>query len=105
VSLLGERDSLTLLTEEQQRNVLQAWALRTSVDKGWQQRAAVVSVQRRLKVLGTFARLEATGRASYSAWLRQLEAPTAEAIAALDGPEELVRLLLHSSPQGGPYVR
>lgn len=105
VSLLGERDSLTLLTAEQRRTVLQAWALRTSVDEGWQRRATVVSVQRRLKVLGTFARLEAAGRATYSAWLRQLEAPTAKAIAALDGPEELVHLLLHSSPQGGPYVR
>lgn len=105
VSLLGERDSQTLLTPEQRRHLLQEWALRTSANEGWQRRAAAVSVQRRLKVLGTFARLEAAGRASYSAWLRQLEVPTAEAIAALDGPQELVDLLLHSSRQGGPYVR
>jgi hypothetical protein len=50
--------------------------------------------QRGLKVLGTFARLDAAGRSDYVRWLDRLTGRLAEDLALSDAPSELSGLLL-----------
>ncbi len=105
VSLVGERDALELVSQPLRQAAVQSWAARTAVAAGWPRRVTVIAAQRGLKVLGTFARLEATRRTAYGRWLEPLAASTARLLGAVGAPGELVGLLLHSSGQGGPHVR
>jgi len=94
VSLLNERAVPDLLTEQQRTAVGQAWARSTSVDPGWTNRAAVVRLQRALKVLGTFARFEAAGKASYVPWMVGLSRAVLPELRAVGAPPALTDRLL-----------
>lgn len=94
VSLLEERAMRELLTERERRHWRRAWAERTDAAAGWQHRWGPVRTQRALKVLGTFARLEATGRTGYGQWMRAVAAALAADAPDLGLPISLVDLLL-----------
>ena len=97
VSLLGERGMPRLLPKALREGIRESWAGVTAASEGWSERWKMVSLQRGLKVLGTFARLSATGLSAYDAWIDdqidELSAQTANA----DAPSELVDLLLDLS--------
>jgi aminoglycoside/choline kinase family phosphotransferase len=97
VSLLGERGMPRLVPEAARERLREAWAGATAASTGWIERWRMVSLQRGLKVLGTFARLTATGLIVYEPWIGaqidELSAQTADANA----PSELVDLLLNLS--------
>jgi len=93
VSLLGERAMPSVLGEAERERIRQAWAEQTEAASGWRERWRSVRVQRGLKVLGTFARLAATGVSTYESWMRALARDLSRALAAVDAPPELVELV------------
>lgn len=68
-SLLEERDMPQLLDATARQGWLATWADATGAAPGWDRRWLEAALQRGLKVIGTFARLEATGRDRYRPWL------------------------------------
>ena len=94
VSLLNERAVPDLLTDQQRAAVGLAWARSTSIDPGWTSRAAIVRLQRALKVLGTFARFEAAGMASYVPWMVGLCRAVLPELKAAGAPPALTDRLL-----------
>lgn len=56
---------------------------------GWEQRYLECAAQRGLKVIGTFLRLAAAGRAGYLRWLPAVRERSLEALEALGAPEAL----------------
>jgi hypothetical protein len=94
VSLLEERAMPELLGDDERELLRRAWAERTRATAGWERRWERVRVQRALKALGTFARLDAAGRGSYRRWLEGLAARLAADAPALDLPGALVDRLL-----------
>jgi aminoglycoside/choline kinase family phosphotransferase len=102
VSLLGERGLPRLLKEPDKRGVQEAWAHDTNAEPGWRERWLLVRVQRALKVLGTFSRLVVTGSEPYSSWMENLALETGPQLATLEGPSELVDLLLDLSRRRHP---
>jgi aminoglycoside/choline kinase family phosphotransferase len=97
VSLLGERGMPRVLSETDRNQIKEAWAAETNAPPGWLDRWRLVSAQRGLKVLGTFARLAAGGAEAYGNWAQDLVRQIAPELAALDAPLELVDLLLDLS--------
>jgi aminoglycoside/choline kinase family phosphotransferase len=97
VSLLGERGAPHLLTESARGRLRKTWADESRAQAGWRERWRLVNAQRGLKVLGTFARLEAGGADSYGNWLEQQARQIAPELAGLKAPSELVDLLLDLS--------
>ena len=94
VSLLGERGVPRLLSDRERRQVQDAWAISTGAARGWRDRWRWVRMQRGLKVLGTFARLVATGSGIYEQWIDvQVRELTSQLVEA-NAPSELVDLLL-----------
>jgi aminoglycoside/choline kinase family phosphotransferase len=93
VSLLGERAMPLVLGESQREQIRRSWAERTGAVAGWRDRWRLVAIQRGLKVLGTFARLAASGADGYEAWLATLERELSPELAAIDAPLELVELV------------
>ncbi len=93
VSLLEERDFPHLLGEQARRETAREWARRTGALPGWERRLAEVTAQRGLKVLGTFARLVASGREGYRAWLEELVPRQRIFLQELDAPLELIEAL------------
>ena len=94
VSLLEERAMRELLTERERRHWRGVWAERTGAAPAWQDRWEVVRTQRALKVLGTFARLEAAGRTGYGGWMSAVATALAADAPSLGLPALLVDLLL-----------
>ena len=94
VSLIEERALPQLLQRADAQRLRAAWAARTAAQAGWPDRWRLVRIQRSLKVLGTFARLTAAGRAGYGSWMSCLAARLAADAADLELPSELVDLLL-----------
>jgi hypothetical protein len=94
VSLLEERAMPELLAAGERERLRVAWAGQTSAAAGWERRWPQVRVQRSLKVLGTFARLEAAGRTGYTRWMGSLAARLAADADALALPGAVVDLLL-----------
>jgi len=94
VSLLEERAMPELLADDERHLLRQAWAQRTSTAAGWARRWPRVRAQRALKVLGTFARLEAAGRSGYTGWMTRLAANLAAEADSLGLPGEVVDRLL-----------
>ena len=94
VSLLEERAMPELLAAGERERLRVAWARRTCAAAGWEGRWPRVRAQRALKVLGTFARLEAAGRGGYTRWMGGLAARLAADANALGLPGGLVDLLL-----------
>ena len=93
VSLLGERAMPLVLSEEERYLVSRAWAESTGAAAGWADRWRLVRIQRGLKVLGTFARLAATGAQSYDLWMEALARDLSPVLSAVDAPRELVALV------------
>lgn len=94
VSLLEERAMPELLGDDDRDDLRRAWAQRTRAADGWERRWPRVRVQRALKVLGTFARLEAAGRAAYSRWMAAVAARLVADASALALPGRVVDRLL-----------
>ena len=97
VSLLGERGMPRVLPETERIQIQKSWAADTDARPGWSERWRLVSAQRGLKVLGTFARLAAGGAEAYGDWAEDLVRQIAPELAALEAPTELVDLLLDLS--------
>jgi len=94
VSLVEERAMPELLAESERQSLRQAWAARTAAAPGWERRWTRVRAQRALKVLGTFARLEAAGRTGYTRWMGSLAAGLAADADAVELPGPVVDRLL-----------
>lgn len=94
VSLVEERAMPELLGGLGLESLRTAWADRTRAADGWRERWSRVRLQRSLKVLGTFARLVASGRAHYGPWMAHQAAGIAADREPLELPSELVDLLL-----------
>lgn len=103
VSLVGERAFPDLLGEEEARAWLELWAETTGAAIGWERRALEAGLQRALKVLGTFARLDLNGRPGYRKWMGPLAQRVAPALRALAAPPELEDTLLQFGV-GGSHV-
>jgi len=101
-SLLGERGMPRVLTKTERIQIQESWAADTGAEPGWQDRWRLVSVQRGLKVLGTFARLFASGANAYGTWAEELVRHLAPELALLEAPTELVNLLLDLSRRRRP---
>jgi len=93
VSLLGERAMPLVLGKDERDLIRRAWAERTGAAAGWTDRWRLVRIQRGLKVLGTFARLAATGAQDYGLWMEALARDLSPVLAAADAPRELVELV------------
>jgi aminoglycoside/choline kinase family phosphotransferase len=93
-SLLYERAMPELLGGKSRSRLELVWAEQTGAAAGWRERRLQVRLQRALKVLGTFARLEASGRHVYSTWLRDLAGQLASGPETEAAPAELRGLLL-----------
>ncbi|MBP1620485.1 MAG: aminoglycoside phosphotransferase, partial [Acidobacteria bacterium] len=94
VSLLEERAMPELVAADERRRLAGSWATRTAAAAGWERRYRLVRAQRALKVLGTFARLEAAGRTGYTPWMDGLAARLAADAGALELPGVVVDRLL-----------
>ena len=94
VSLLEERAMPELVAADERRRLAGSWATRTAAAAGWERRYRLVRAQRALKVLGTFARLEAAGRTGYTPWMDSLAALLAADAGALELPGVVVDRLL-----------
>ena len=93
VSLLGERAMPLVLGEEERDGIRRAWAQNTGAASGWTDRWRLVRIQRGLKVLGTFARLAASGAREYSLWMEALARDLSPVLSAVDAPRELVEIV------------
>ena len=102
VSLLGERGMPRVLTVTERTQIQESWATDTNAGPGWLDRWRLVSAQRGLKVLGTFARLAAGGADGYGNWTEDLVRQITPELAALEAPSELVDLLLDLSRRRHP---
>ena len=94
VSLLEERAMPELLGDGDRASLRRAWAERTRAADGWERRWPRVRVQRALKVLGTFARLEAAGRTGYTRWMEAVATRLVADASALALPGAVVDRLL-----------
>ena len=94
VSLLEERAMPELLGDGDRESLRRAWAERTRAADGWERRWPRVRVQRALKVLGTFARLEAAGRTGYTGWMEAVATRLVADASALALPGAVVDRLL-----------
>jgi len=101
-SLLGERGMPRMLEKTERIQILESWAADTDAEAGWLDRWRLVSVQRGLKVLGTFARLAADGTKAYEIWAEEMVRRLAPELASLEAPSELVDLLLDLSRRRHP---
>ncbi len=96
VSLIGERAFPDLIDESDRQRLVDVWATETRAEPGWEARLRQVVLQRGLKVLGTFSRLEASGMSGYSRWIEPLAGRLAALRSAMKLPGELVDCLLYS---------
>jgi len=94
VSLVAERAATRLISPSERDSVLASWADRTNAEPGWRERAAVVQIQRGLKVLGTFARFTLEGRTDYRHWLTELARDLAAPLGRIGAPPDVTAFLL-----------
>jgi len=94
VSLLEDRAMPELIDVRDRETIRTHWAASTSARPGWQDRWSIVRLQRGLKVLGTFARLSASGETSYEPWLSRLAHELAGDLVGVSAPAELAGCLL-----------
>jgi len=94
-SLVAEIGAMPeLLGDGDRASLRRAWAERTRAADGWERRWPRVRVQRALKVLGTFARLEAAGRTGYTRWMEAVATRLVADASALALPGAVVDRLL-----------
>jgi aminoglycoside/choline kinase family phosphotransferase len=103
VSLLGERGMPRLLAPASRTALQEAWAAATSAHPGWRERWLQVRIQRALKVLGTFARLSASGSTGYERWIAPLAREVVPDAVDAGAPSALTDLLLDLSPRHHPH--
>jgi len=94
VSLMCERGMPDMIGRVEGFQIQEAWAHATSTRPGWQERWRLVRIQRGLKVLGTFARLSASGISTYDRWMHHLAHTMASELESSGAPSRLVDLLL-----------
>lgn len=94
VSLIHERDLPRLVSADDREGWLELWAARTGAGPGWRDRHVEATLQRRIKVLGTFARLAAAGHRCYRSWLHDLERSLVPDLSKVSAPSELMDILL-----------
>jgi aminoglycoside/choline kinase family phosphotransferase len=104
-SLIGERAFPELVDQAGRRRLAKTWAERTGAETGWDMRLEQTLLQRGLKVLGTFSRLEASGEEPYSRWIEPLARRLAARARRAGAPHELEGCLLYSRADGGSYAR
>jgi aminoglycoside/choline kinase family phosphotransferase len=95
VSLMCERGMPDMIGRLDRVQIQEAWAHATSTRPGWRERWRLVRIQRGLKVLGTFARLSASGNSTYDRWMHHLAHMMAPELESSDAPSRLVDLLLN----------
>lgn len=93
-SLLEERATPELVGPDRSRRWLEEWAATVAAEPGWERRFTQATLQRTLKVLGTFARLVLAGRNQYRPWLEALEHRLAARADEVGLPPALASLLL-----------
>jgi aminoglycoside/choline kinase family phosphotransferase len=96
-SLVYERAFPELFDSDACESWLQSWAVSTGAADGWRQRCRLTRLQRGLKVLGTFARLERSGRVEYSRWIPSLALQVGDSTRHFATPDELCDLLQGSA--------
>ena len=94
VSLMCERGMPDMTGQSDRVQIQEAWAHATSTQSGWRERWRLVRVQRGIKVLGTFARLSASGLSTYDRWMKSLAHAIAPELGSTGAPSMLVDLLL-----------
>ncbi len=104
-SLLFDREAPRLLSPTQREAVSRRWAETVALDEGWRQRLDETSLQRMLKVLGTFSFLGAQGRTAYGRWIIPTARRALESARELGAPDSLIENLLDLSSTGGCHAR
>ena len=100
-SLLSDRAMPELLDSDQRLAVAQAWAETTGAVPGWEGRLKETTLQRALKVLGTFAFLQAKGMNQYLRWVPRTASIAAEIAGRLGAPANATAILLDLASTGG----
>lgn len=100
-SLVGDRAMPDLVDETGLALLQHRWAELTCAESGWQHRLTEVRLQRALKVLGTFCRLQARGAQHYGRWIPKQASAAHDHAQRLDMPPELCRSLLDLAALGG----
>ncbi len=103
-SLLGDRAMPDLLTADQRQTIAEYWAEGVGATPGWQHRLEVTTLQRALKVLGTFAFLSARGLPHYQRWIPKTASAAAGLARNCGAPAEAITILLELAATGGSDV-
>ncbi len=93
-----------LLTIDQRHTIAQTWATLVGLAPGWERRLEETTLQRALKVLGTFAFLTAKGFSQYRQWIPGTAAGAAACAHRLGAPSEVMAILLDLGSFGGRDV-
>ncbi len=100
-SLLGDRAMPGLLNTDQRQVIAERWAEGVGAAPGWQHRLEATTLQRALKVLGTFAFLSAKGLHRYQRWIPKTASAAAGLARNFDAPAEAMTFLLELTATGG----
>ncbi len=100
-SVLSDRAMPELLTSDQPSEVARIWAETVGALPGWEHRLEETSLQRALKVLGTFAFLHAKGMNQYLRWVPRTASIAAEIAQKLGAPANATAILLDLASTGG----
>ncbi|MEN8164214.1 MAG: phosphotransferase [Acidobacteriota bacterium] len=100
-SFLSDRAMPELLSPRQRRIVAQHWADEVGALPGWDRRLEATTLQRALKVLGTFTFLCAKGMHHYRRWIPTTATTAAELAKNLGAPAEAMSILLDLAATGG----
>lgn len=104
-SLLADRAMPELLDVNQRKAASYAWAAAIDIGAGWQQRLQETTLQRSLKVLGTFAFLQSKGLHHYQRWVPKTASAAAIVAKHLGAPAGVIEILLELTTTGGVDVR
>ncbi len=103
-SLLSDRAMPELLNANERLVVAQRWAESVCAAPGWEHRLKETTLQRALKVLGTFAFLGAKGLPQYRRWVPQTASTAAEIAQQFGAPAAATAILLELEATGGVDV-
>ncbi len=103
-SLLCDRAMPELLNSDQRLAVARLWAESVGAAPGWERRLQETTLQRVLKVLGTFAFLGAKGMSQYLRWVPQTASTAAGIAGQFGAPAGVMAILLELNATGGVDV-
>lgn len=103
-SLLGDRAMPDLLNADERHAIAEHWAEGVGAAPGWKHRLEATTLQRALKVLGTFAFLSAKGLPHYHRWIPKTASAAAGLARNCGAPAEAITLLLELAATGGSDV-